>query len=687
MLAVAVGKQAFCFICSSVNFFSNTLSLSRAEQNMSDLINIHYPLEIKNDTERSTFKLELLKGQPETLFADLFKNGEISNLIFYTERPEIWHRAIVNLHPSGERKGNKEYWQLKIPDPEDSDSTMTTVNVYKSGKVMVQGYFKSFQSTFQALKSMVEREDISPMELLPGASRDTDTTPVSTHQEEHHDDTEQTLSPPHQTSVTELKEHFTQLEIELVQLREIVMNHTDKKSIGLSKKAEMEQIRKEQESIRATCEKQLSKDREQHNKDLFTLTEQVRVLQKEKESQRSELVALSEQVKELNQECDNHRREIAVLKDHHGELQQERESNKSQLVALAEELRERDRALDTLKEQMTSLTESELLRTDLSPHTAVSPTQNRQQDDILPPTAEREETSCHTHTGGPTRPDSPTEKADIVLLIDSNGKFIDEKRLFPRHKVAKLWCPNTEAAMGILSKTRLGSPSHILIHTGTNDLMERQERVALSLRDIAEKACHTFPNTKIVMSTLLPRRDFHPQTIQKVNVSISRDCEKWPNVHVAHYDSITVHDLYDHVHLYKEAVPLFTKTLKDVTLNRRATLYRRSNTGASNTQTERHIAGPADSMQRRAFQPRPKQQHLQPPQHRQENNRHMDENKPAHRPRTSSPHVVPPPPPQQQQPGRLYAEVVRGAAGPAHSELRSIQDMLSTLCSHLMGHT
>lgn len=77
--------------------------------------------------------------------------------------------------------------------------------------------------------------------------------------------------------------------------------------------------------------------------------------------------------------------------------------------------------------------------------------------------------------------------------------------------------------MNILSESHLGSPSHILIHTGTNDLRSQQERLALSLRAFTEKACRTFPNSKIVMSTLLPRKDFHPLTIQKVNVSISRD--------------------------------------------------------------------------------------------------------------------------------------------------------------------
>lgn len=48
---------------------------------MNDIINIHYPPDIKNGTGRSTFKQELQKP-----FLLIFL--EISNLIFYTERLE-----------------------------------------------------------------------------------------------------------------------------------------------------------------------------------------------------------------------------------------------------------------------------------------------------------------------------------------------------------------------------------------------------------------------------------------------------------------------------------------------------------------------------------------------------------------------------------------------------------------------
>ena len=136
-------------------------------------------------------------------------------------------------------------------------------------------------------------------------------------------------------------------------------------------------------------------------------------------------------------------------------------------------------------------------------------------------------------------------------------------------KVAKLWCPNTRHALDLLSEDRLGSPSHIIIHTGTNNLR------ATALKGMIEKASSTFPNVQVVISTVLPRKDFHPATIQRVNASISRDSK--PNVYLAHHSTLDLNSLYDQVHLYKAAIPTFARTLKDVTLNRSSSTSHRSN--------------------------------------------------------------------------------------------------------------
>jgi hypothetical protein len=50
---------------------------------------------------------------------------------------------------------------------------------------------------------------------------------------------------------------------------------------------------------------------------------------------------------------------------------------------------------------------------------------------------------------------------------------------------------NTRHAREQLSEYRLGSPSHIIIHTGTNDLRAQQERVATALKRVTEKVSPT----------------------------------------------------------------------------------------------------------------------------------------------------------------------------------------------------
>ncbi|KAK1874834.1 Toxin coregulated pilus biosynthesis protein B [Dissostichus eleginoides] len=88
-----------------------------------------YPQEVKNDSARKAYKLKLLKDRPETLFADLYKSGEVSNLIFLTDQPLAWHAAISAHYPSVKKEGICNGWKIKIKEVEDPDTVMTTVNM------------------------------------------------------------------------------------------------------------------------------------------------------------------------------------------------------------------------------------------------------------------------------------------------------------------------------------------------------------------------------------------------------------------------------------------------------------------------------------------------------------------------------------------------------------------------------
>ncbi|KAF3855430.1 hypothetical protein F7725_023485 [Dissostichus mawsoni] len=69
-------------------------------------------------------------------------------------------------------------------------------------------------------------------------------------------------------------------------------------------------------------------------------------------------------------------------------------------------------------------------------------------------------------------PSTQPEEQDpqVVLLADSNGKFLDTRKLFPDKKVLSKHCSTTGQAMKLLKKETLRSPQYLVIHTGTNYL-------------------------------------------------------------------------------------------------------------------------------------------------------------------------------------------------------------------------
>ncbi len=176
--------------------------------------------------------------------------------------------------------------------------------------------------------------------------------------------------------------------------------------------------------------------------------------------------------------------------------------------------------------------------------------------------------------------------------MDSNGKFMNEKQLFPNHKTLKLWCPNTESALQQLVREKLCDPSHIIIHVGTNDLRSKQERVAQSVTQVAIKATQAFPTSKISPPS-------YPELIStpvllRVNTDISRGCAGIPNVHLVHHPTLDIYSLHDHVHLRKDTVNVFAKNLKDVALGRTPGSPSESNRESSKPQPRRRLI-PASS--------------------------------------------------------------------------------------------
>ena len=124
-------------------------------------------------------------------------------------------------------------------------------------------------------------------------------------------------------------------------------------------------------------------------------------------------------------------------------------------------------------------------------------------------------------------------------MTDSNGKYIQNGKFFPKHTVKKLTCITIEKATELLENATIKNvPKTFLIHFGTNDLdhMSKQAMSAKFLQ-FTSYLCKRFPCSKIIVSGLLPRRDWDTRELDDINFNIARKIPDLPNAHfVPHHN-------------------------------------------------------------------------------------------------------------------------------------------------------
>ena len=102
----------------------------------------------------------------------------------------------------------------------------------------------------------------------------------------------------------------------------------------------------------------------------------------------------------------------------------------------------------------------------------------------------------------------PQKYSDLVLLIDSNGRFIQSAILSDK-SCRKIIYPKIENAIEILTDSHnVRDPEVLICHTGTNNLdFSDPYSVADSIIDFANIAKEKFPSSKVIISGILPRGD------------------------------------------------------------------------------------------------------------------------------------------------------------------------------------
>ncbi len=215
---------------------------------------IAYPQKIKTVKDKKTYKHNLLKRNPETLMSDYFQKGDrstITNLLLYTENGNAWHTAICKYYKNIKKHGICNGRQIQIHEEGgDNSKAFLSVNIYHNGTIMFQGNeacLSSVQANFSSLKALAESE--TQAERLD-SHVGTKSSGVELEEEEPILDCDTQL----EQSVTQIRSSLSLQEVELVELRELVLSqttsseriqHLENKVIHLTRefKASVEELR------------------------------------------------------------------------------------------------------------------------------------------------------------------------------------------------------------------------------------------------------------------------------------------------------------------------------------------------------------------------------------------------------------------------------------------------------------
>ena len=203
---------------------------------------------------------------------------------------------------------------------------------------------------------------------------------------------------------------------------------------------------------------------------------------------------------------------------------------------------------------------------------------NCELNDNIYSSSDEPERKCSTHPSGnnpnhndhihPRETTDTSRKGDIILLMDSSGKFIDPKKFSTMSVVHKFFSPTIASAIDLLNKEHFGTPSAIVIHTRTNDVDKSPLDTCFEhFQTLTNIAAQKYPQSKVIISSLLVRNDIFDTQRSQLNNRLGR-LHSYPNVHFVNNETITRDMLHDQKHVKQRKIGVLVSNLKDCSFNR-----------------------------------------------------------------------------------------------------------------------
>ena len=99
--------------------------------------------------------------------------------------------------------------------------------------------------------------------------------------------------------------------------------------------------------------------------------------------------------------------------------------------------------------------------------------------------------------------------SDIIVIMDSNRKFLEPEKLFPNKKSTILRCGNISSLNRIVENPYFYNTESIVVHVGANDVQSDTDAdvIADSLLTATAKLKSKSPATNIFLSEITSRSD------------------------------------------------------------------------------------------------------------------------------------------------------------------------------------
>ena len=158
------------------------------------------------------------------------------------------------------------------------------------------------------------------------------------------------------------------------------------------------------------------------------------------------------------------------------------------------------------------------------------------------------------------------KEVDLLICMDSNSKHINFRKLWTLRNSKRSRCYTLDQLHEYIRKSDITKLNHILINIGCNDIDKKSgEEVFLEIQENVKLLRTKYPNIKIILCEVTPRKDERDQQVMECNRLIHEYASKDENIFIADHSNLRENSyamLKDTKHVSEYKIGMFVVNIK-----------------------------------------------------------------------------------------------------------------------------